>query len=117
MIIYSRWDPSSGLYDYFEGSARPGLNDDLAVPPMPEPTELGVPSTECGRPLPRGAAHVGSGEFAQGLMAAPAGVDLLAGGLPGANGAASTYGWIVLAFVGGALTWALLGDSIKRAWR
>lgn len=115
MVIYSRWDPSSGLYDYFESPERPGLNDDLAVPPMPAPTDLGVPSTECGRSLPSGATHVGTGEFAEGLMAAPAGVDLLAGGIPGVNG--QTYGWLLLAFVGGALTWAIFGDSIKRVWR
>jgi len=77
MIIWSRWDPSAGLYDYFETEDRPGINDDLPVPRLPAATELGVPSTEAGRALPSGAVHIGSGEFLVGLAATPAGVDKL----------------------------------------
>lgn len=77
MIVYSRWDPAHGTYDYFEADQSPGLNDDLPVPNLPAATELGVPSTECGRPLPPGAEYVGTGEWAVGLMAIPAGVEQL----------------------------------------
>jgi hypothetical protein len=66
-VIYSRWDPSGGYYDYFEGDERPGINDDLPEPNLPRGTEIGVPSTDCGRPVPDGAAYLGSGEWAVGI--------------------------------------------------
>lgn len=77
MIVYSRWDPAHGTYDYFQADQSPGLNDDLPVPSLPPSTELGVPSTDCGRPIPSGAEYVGTGEWAVGMIAIPAGVDQL----------------------------------------
>lgn len=93
MIVYSRWDPSGGYYDYFEADQSPGINDDLPIPNLPPATELGVPSTECGRPLPAGAVHVGSGLWAEGLMAVPAGVEQL--GQSSTLAGASTS-WLIL---------------------
>ena len=78
-MIYSRWDPSSGDYDYFEAPERPGINDDLPIPDLPTGTDIGVPSVECGRPLPPGASHVGTGDAAVGLITPPAGVQNLKG--------------------------------------
>lgn len=77
MITYSRWEPSGGYYDYFEADQSPGINDDLPVPALPSATELGVPSTECGRPVPSGAEYIGAGYEAVGLMAVPAPVEQL----------------------------------------
>lgn len=77
-MIYSRWDPATGQFDYFESTERFGLNDDLPIPKMPPPTKLGVPSVECGRPMPRDARRVGSGVLAQGSVVPPAAVQLAA---------------------------------------
>jgi hypothetical protein len=96
VITYSRWEPSGGYYDYFEADERPGINDDLPVPSLPPATEIGVPSTECGRPLPAGAVHVGAGEWAVGLMAFPAGVEQLGA----TNGTLGQNGWFKLAAAG-----------------
>ena len=79
MITYSRWDPSTGDYDYFESNARPGLNDDLPVPQLPPTTQLGVPSTEAGRPLPADARYIGRGEEAVGVIAKSAATKSLSG--------------------------------------
>jgi len=77
-MIYSRWDPTTGLYDYFESSERVGINDDLPVPKMPSaPSPIGVPSVECGREMPPDAVHIGQGEHARGLIAPPPGVALM----------------------------------------
>lgn len=70
-MIFSRWNPNAGAYDYFESPGGPGLNDDLPTPALPPPTKLGVPSTACGRPVPRGAAYVGAGELPQGVLTTP----------------------------------------------
>lgn len=72
MMLYSQWNPTDGLYDYFEGGTAHGLNDDLPKPQMPKPSSaLGVAAIECGRPLPPGARHVGRGKAARGLIALP----------------------------------------------
>lgn len=89
-MMFSRWDPNSGEYDYFQAAGElAALNDDLPIPKMPPPVsglgkQIGNPSTECGRPLPAGATHVGTGEFAEGHVTPPVGVKL-----SGTNGAPS----------------------------
>lgn len=110
MVTFSRWDPSSGVYDYFEAAdLRPGLNDDLPTPSLPAGTDIGVPSTDCGRPMPRGAEPVGSGEFAVGMITLPAGVTPLSG-----EGAPSerqlTY--LIVGALGAGLMYVVL-----RGWR
>lgn len=94
-MIYSRWDPATGAYDYYESADRIGLNDDLPIPKMPAPTKLGVPSVECGRPLPRGARHIGSGENARGSIVPPATVQLAAS-LTGTLGPWLGNPWVML---------------------
>lgn len=67
-MIYSRWRPEKGGYDYFETSERYGLADDLPVPKLPGGTAIGVSSLLSGR-MPRGSArHVGQGPYAKGLV-------------------------------------------------
>ena len=69
-MIYSRWRPDKGGYDYFEGNDRAvPLADDLPVPSLPRGTAIGVASIDVGRPIPPGATHVGSGAVYVGLMA------------------------------------------------
>lgn len=78
----SRWDPSTGIYDVYEAPHEmAAINDDLPIPEMPPRArgvarELGVPSVECGRPLPPGAVHIGRSEFPLGHVTPPAGVVL-----------------------------------------
>jgi hypothetical protein len=103
-VIFSQLDPSRGHYEYFESpSTAPGLNDDLPVPTMPRSTELGVPSTECGRALPADAVHVGSGEYAVGLVSYPAHSQQLAGSGAGLTSRAWPF-------------WALLGGAFAAGW-
>ncbi len=109
MVTYSRWDPSSGRYTYFEADQRPGLNDDLPVPKMPKATELGVPSVECGRPLPRGAVHVGDGVRPVGFITPPAPAGRLAG-----DPVPSSSTWIMVA---GALLGGIAGGYMLGRWR
>lgn len=66
-MIYSQWQPE-GVYQYYEDSTQLPLGDDLAPDPMPRPTKLGVPSVEVGRPLPRAARPVGTGQQAVGVI-------------------------------------------------
>jgi hypothetical protein len=68
-MIYSRWRPDTGGYDYFDSpSTRYGLGDDLPVPRLTDTTELGVASTDIGRQTPSDAVLVGSGPIARGMI-------------------------------------------------
>jgi len=68
-VIYSRWNPASGGYDYFQDQRVQNINDDLPTPELPEATKIGVPSIEAGRPIPGDAVPVGSGDQAVGILA------------------------------------------------
>jgi hypothetical protein len=67
-MIYSRWRPDVGGYDYFQSAERRGLGDDLPVPKLSGGTAIGVASTDIGRPSP-GALHpAGNGPVAKGSI-------------------------------------------------
>lgn len=68
-LVYSRWRPDDGGYDYFQSTLRQNINDDLPAPELAPATKIGVPSIEAGRPVPAGAYPIGSGELAMGLVA------------------------------------------------
>lgn len=69
-MIFSRWRPDTGGYDYFDSpSTRFGLGDDLPVPRLPQTHVLGVCSTDIGRALPVDAKLIGSGKIARGMVA------------------------------------------------
>lgn len=67
-MIWSRWRPDRGGYDYFESADRYGLGDDLPTPRLSGGTEIGVPSTEIGRRAPSPMRRVGSGDTARGSL-------------------------------------------------
>jgi len=68
-VIYSRWRPDTGGYDYFETGERYALADDLPTPGILGAGPIGVSSLKCGRPIPSGARPAGSGRFAKGVIA------------------------------------------------
>lgn len=99
-MIYSRWRPDTGGYDYFESSERYGIGDDLPTPSLKE-GKIGVASTSAGRPIPSGARYVGSGELARGVIApmetrglSMAGISVEMGGITLAVGAGLIGYWI-----------------------
>lgn len=68
-MIYSRWRPDRGGYEYFEASReRRGLGDDLPVPRLTGGTAIGVPSTEAGRSPGGTPRRAGTGKIAKGLV-------------------------------------------------
>ncbi len=110
-MIYSRFIPERGLYDYYDApeEQRP-INGDLPIPKMPGVVNgIGAPAMLAGRPLPPSARYVGSGALARGMIAAPDGSSLGSVSLPSADQAVTWVkngGWIWLA--GGALAIAVL---------
>jgi len=68
MAVFSQWQPGGG-YRYYEarGYFVP-IGDDLPNPVLPRATKLGVPSIECGRPIPGAARPSGDGMAPQGTI-------------------------------------------------
>lgn len=67
-MIYSRWRPDTGNYDYFESAERRGLGDDMPVPQLTNASVLGVASTDAGRTPAGTLRKVGSGALARGAI-------------------------------------------------
>lgn len=68
-MIYSCFNPHTGLYRYFENTKQIPVNADLPVPRLPPPAgRVGVPSIDAGRPLPSDARPVGEGWNARGII-------------------------------------------------
>lgn len=113
-MMYSCFNPGSGLYDYFESPDGLALNADLPVPNhlTQEIKGIGVPSIVAGRPMPSNAQSVGSGWHARGMVVncgrGPLGAD---DGATGASGAK----WVV--FVLSAAAGAMLFLSFARPRR
>jgi len=98
-MLYSRWIPD-GQYEVYDAPDEVrGLGDDLPTPHLPAAEKFGVPSTECGRPLPSGARLVGVANVPRGLVA-PMAVGALSGGTtsPASNGVGR---WIALGMLAG----------------
>lgn len=68
-MIYSRWRPDTGGYDYFQASERRALGDDLPVPRYGfSSSAIGTSSVSIGR-VPSGMLkRSGSGEQALGMV-------------------------------------------------
>jgi len=67
-MMWSRWRPDRGGYDYYESAEGHGLGDDLPVPKLPRGTLIGVASTEAGRTPISPLRPVGHGPAARGLL-------------------------------------------------
>ena len=71
-MIYSCFDPSKGLYVYYETKESKPINADLSVPKLEADTgNIGVPASIAGRELPSDAKKVGEGWHARGIVAEP----------------------------------------------
>ena len=97
-MIYSRWRPGSGGYDYFATSEQYGLGDDLPVPPLGIGSQVGVASTSVGRPIPRGARRAGSGPLARGVIAP---LDTRGLSLSGLNVSVGSFGMLMIGIFAG----------------
>lgn len=106
-MIFSQWKPDGG-YDYYATNARRALGSDLPTPRLPSVSEIGVASTDIGRPMPSGAKRVGSGPLARGQVVPMAS----ASGLGALSSAASD---IVLLAVAAAFGWWLRGALYREA--
>lgn len=99
-MIYSRWRPDKGGWDYFRNGERRGLGDDLPIPRPRSSSPIGSASVSIGR-SPQGSLRwVGSGEMAQGMVlpASKAGLS----GVPWFDHV-GTAALVALGFVGGVL--------------
>lgn len=67
-MIYSRFRPDSGLYDYFQSPERVGLGDDLSVPRLSSESPIGVASTDIGRSAPGPLTFLGQGHYGRGQI-------------------------------------------------
>lgn len=113
-MIYSRWRPDVGGYDYFQDAVTHNLNDDLPEPQLRPASQIGIPSIEAGRPIPAAAVWAGEGAKAVGLVApvdAKALVRRTRSLALGALGTSNTNVWIAGAAI------ALVGFGIYRATR
>ena len=100
-MIFSRWRPDTGGYDYLDSpSTRYGLGDDLPVPRLTNTTNLGVASTDIGRPIPSDAKLVGSGPLARGMVAPMNKSGLMGLGLDWSTSPVMKFGAAVLAGLG-----------------
>jgi hypothetical protein len=102
-MIYSCFDPTVGLYDYYEAPGDIAFNSDLPTPKLPPIAgTIGVPAIDAGRPLPSNAKHVGKGWHARGMVAA-CGRGSMSGIMDDPVGWVKGGGWKWL--VGGLAAW------------
>jgi hypothetical protein len=107
-MIYSRWKPDTGGYEYLEAPGSHNINDDLPTPELRPASKIGVPSIEAGRPVPPGAEVVGEGDVAVGIVAPvdPARIVRRTRSLAGLGDIQqSTYMWLAAGAAGVALLW------------
>jgi hypothetical protein len=101
-MIFSRWQPDTGGYDYYDSpSTRIGLGDDLPVPRFKTMRALGLDigcSTDIGRDLPADATKVGSGPLPRGMVSSMAKVGQMGlGAIDFTSAAAKTVLCVVVA--------------------
>jgi hypothetical protein len=107
-MIYSRWKPDTGGFEYLEVPGSLNINDDLPTPELRPATKIGVPSIEAGRPVPAGAQVIGEGDAAVGVIAPVDRARIVRrtrslAGLDG--GPSSTVLWFAAGAAGVALLW------------
>jgi len=112
-MIYSRFDDQTGTYDLFSDRSTHALNGDFPVPSLgPDAGGIGVPATEAGRPVPRGAKRIGTSWQARGLVAASAPNGASLGGMT--KGEVGYYAMPIIVVTGIAtLAWVLHREQKK----
>jgi hypothetical protein len=121
-VLYSCFDPQTGLYNVFEDGRTHPVNGDLPVPQLSSSNyagTVGVPAMEAGRKLPGDASQVGTSWNAKGLVV-NCGADQASGlGEVSAGNSCLVSGMIGLAVgalvTGVFLTW-LAGSLEQRAY-
>lgn len=103
-MIYSRWRPETGVYDYYEVSGGIPLGNDLPTPKVGGGTSIGVASVDIGRRMPMGARHVGSGSTPRGMVTSVSAASSL-----GALAFSIGFGEIAMVAAGAALGWWIRG--------
>ena len=122
-MLYSCFDPQTGLYNVFEDGKTHPVNGDLPVPQLSSASyagTVGTPSIEAGRSLPSGASMVGTSWNAKGLVV-NCGANQASGlGEVGSSGSCLVSGLVGLAVgaivTGVLLTW-MVSSTESRAWR
>lgn len=103
-MIYSRWRPETGGYDYYEAGPGVPLGNDLPKPSLGIGSAIGVSSVDIGRKMPLGARPVGSGKEARGMVTPVSGTSSL-----GALALSIGFGEIAMVVGGALLGWWLRG--------
>lgn len=93
-MIYSKWIPDRGGYEYYEVPERRGMGDDLPIPKLRATSPLGVASTSIGRTPPLAGKLVGTGPIARGCI-----MPLDRTGLSGISSPATQTAALVVLFV------------------
>lgn len=102
-MIYSVFDPSKGIYSYFETPENKAVNSDLPIPSFrSDAGKIGVAAIDAARPLPAQARKVGEGWTARGILASSDGLS----GLGSFVGPGEPVGTFVLAGIAGAVVGA-----------
>jgi len=99
-LIYSRWLPDRGGYEYYSSSERRGLGDDMPIPRLIAANHLGVPSIEAGRSSVGALRRVGIGSVAKGAI-----LPMSRRGLSG-----------VTTLLESVPTWILIASGITLGW-
>lgn len=103
-MIYSRWRPETGVYDYYEVAGGIPLGNDLPTPRLSAGTSIGVASVDIGRKMPMSGRHVGSGSTPRGMITPVSATSGL-----GALAFSIGFGEIAMVAAGAALGWWLRG--------
>jgi len=113
-VIYSCFDPTAGLYDYYENGDGYPINGDLPVPKLPAPAgKIGVPAAQAGRPLPRDARHVGRGYTARGMIV-ECGRSGALSGEPAASTWPPAWKWAVALGLVGLTVWVSTSKPVMK---
>lgn len=69
-VTHSVWNPRTLRWDYYRAMGGAKLRYGIFAPTAQVPADsIGTPIDQAARPLPLGAAKVGDGEVARGLVA------------------------------------------------
>ncbi len=105
-MIYSKWLPDRGGYQYYDVPERRGIGDDLPIPRLTQVSPIGVASTSIGRTPPLAGKIVGFGPLAKGCI-----MPLDKSGLAGVAGSSVNY-WLPVAAIFSAIAGVFFGKKL-----